>query len=299
MSWYYLKTDLENSRSSQGQEGASLEACCSGGEPCAPLRSKTIHAEFYCNGKLMDSYLDSLSGTMREPLAGNPGEEKSMSLAGDSPVKISVAPGKAKESREKNQDCGKNLPVSLARYNQDSRSWKTHQCLLLGGLEPFSGIFPKWGTMLDGELWGRTMPGHLISAIGYGLLLPTPVSTDATAGASGSIGLARHVKLYPTPKAQLSRASGERHGNGGQSLDVVVGGRLNPPWVEWLMGWPIGWTDLKLLGMDKFQLVRPWHGQYYLAKTMIDWFATHGIVLETTKEGGFQDEPERKEQDMV
>ena len=22
-------------------------------------------------------------------------------------------------------------------------------------------------------------------------------------------------------------------------------GQLNPPWVEWLMGWPIGWTDLK------------------------------------------------------
>ena len=30
-------------------------------------------------------------------------------------------------------------------------------------------------------------------------------------------------------------------------------GQLNPPWVEWLMGWPIGWTDLKPLAMDKFQ----------------------------------------------
>ena len=24
----------------------------------------------------------------------------------------------------------------------------------------------------------------------------------------------------------------------------VVGGALNPPWVEWLMGFPLGWTDL-------------------------------------------------------
>jgi hypothetical protein len=23
------------------------------------------------------------------------------------------------------------------------------------------------------------------------------------------------------------------------------GGQLNPEWVEWLMGWPIGWTELK------------------------------------------------------
>lgn len=29
-------------------------------------------------------------------------------------------------------------------------------------------------------------------------------------------------------------------------------GHLNPEWVEWLMGRPIGWTDLKPLAMDKF-----------------------------------------------
>ena len=27
-------------------------------------------------------------------------------------------------------------------------------------------------------------------------------------------------------------------------------GNLNPDWVEWLMGWPVGWTDLKPLSMD-------------------------------------------------
>ena len=39
-------------------------------------------------------------------------------------------------------------------------------------------------------------------------------------------------------------------------LDWLVeqnGGRLNPTWVEWLMGWPLEWTDLKPLEMDKFQ----------------------------------------------
>ena len=28
-------------------------------------------------------------------------------------------------------------------------------------------------------------------------------------------------------------------------------GALNPPWVEWLMGWPLGWTDLKPSETDK------------------------------------------------
>jgi len=33
------------------------------------------------------------------------------------------------------------------------------------------------------------------------------------------------------------------------------GGKLNPMWVEWLMGWPQGWTDLKQLATDKSHFV--------------------------------------------
>jgi hypothetical protein len=33
---------------------------------------------------------------------------------------------------------------------------------------------------------------------------------------------------------------------------IPAGGRLNPTWVEWLMGWPIGWTDLEPLAMDRY-----------------------------------------------
>jgi hypothetical protein len=28
------------------------------------------------------------------------------------------------------------------------------------------------------------------------------------------------------------------------SLQTQVGGQLNPSWVEWLMNYPIGWTEL-------------------------------------------------------
>jgi hypothetical protein len=42
-----------------------------------------------------------------------------------------------------------------------------------------------------------------------------------------------------------------------------VGGKLNPTWVEWLMGWPLGWTDLKPLEMDKFQKWLEQHGRNY------------------------------------
>ena len=83
MSWHYLRE----------LGGESLEDICSGGEQCVQLKSKITHAVFYCNGKLMDSYLDSLSGTMLEPLTENLGKEKSMLSAVDSHARTSVLRG--------------------------------------------------------------------------------------------------------------------------------------------------------------------------------------------------------------
>ena len=44
------------------------------------------------------------------------------------------------------------------------------------------------------------------------------------------------------------------------TLENPTGGQLNPNWVEWLMGWPIGWTDLKPLETDRFQSWLQQHG---------------------------------------
>lgn len=84
-------------------------------------------------------------------------------------------------------------------------------------------------------------------------LFPTPAARDSKGansmehllrdGRNHTDQLANAVKLFPTPKAQNSRGHGEKHGDGGESLDVAVGGQLNPDWVEWLMGFPFGWTD--------------------------------------------------------
>lgn len=67
--------------------------------------------------------------------------------------------------------------------------------------------------------------------------------------------------LYPTPKAQNVN-SPSNHGEGGPDLQTVIGGSLNPPWVEWLMGWPIGWTDLEPLATGKFRQWQHSHGLY-------------------------------------
>lgn len=54
-------------------------------------------------------------------------------------------------------------------------------------------------------------------------------------------------------------------GDGGEDVaysEVSSGGRLNPEWVEWLMGWPIGHTALKPLETDRYQEWLRWHGKF-------------------------------------
>jgi hypothetical protein len=91
---------------------------------------------------------------------------------------------------------------------------------------------------------------------------PTPKATDGSKGGRTEEGarkeLARGknvdlgvaVKLVPTPTARdwksgKGKTQSERGRTAGPSLAEVSGGQLNPMWVEWLMGFPLGWTDLE------------------------------------------------------
>ncbi len=106
---------------------------------------------------------------------------------------------------------------------------------------------------------------------------PTPVHSEARQGLQirreGKKGtqtsLSTAVLTWPTP-----RTKGMCGGSGSWDLlnkNTTIeearlmgagnGGQLNPTWVEWLMGWPLGWTDLKPLAMDKCLYVRLQHGE--------------------------------------
>ena len=73
----------------------------------------------------------------------------------------------------------------------------------------------------------------------------------------------RRKNLYPMPmSAPVSEASHRQvSGRFREKMDKITGGGpLNPMWVEWLMGWPLGWTDLELLETAKFQQWLQLHG---------------------------------------
>jgi hypothetical protein len=82
------------------------------------------------------------------------------------------------------------------------------------------------------------MPERLTSATGSGSLLPTLTKNDASNNAG---------------PGQYRRNS--------LPLNAVAGGPLNPAWAEWLMGWPIGWTDCGPLAMGRFRQWRRSHGK--------------------------------------
>lgn len=86
---------------------------------------------------------------------------------------------------------------------------------------------------------------NLAEQVGYMEMFPTPTvcgnyNKKGTSKTSGN-GLATVVKMFPTPLA-----SERKHGKGKQHglSDELGTGKLNPTWVEWLMGFPTDWTDL-------------------------------------------------------
>ena len=55
------------------------------------------------------------------------------------------------------------------------------------------------------------------------------------------------AQMWSTPKEQDSRHAAWDRGksNLGEEVAQIHGGQLNPTWVEWLMGFPLGWTALE------------------------------------------------------
>ena len=67
-----------------------------------------------------------------------------------------------------------------------------------------------------------------------------------------------HPSMWPTPNANDNRDRGhlgtpsiQKRRKKGKQLDLSMvvskeSGALNPTWVEWLMGYPLGWTDSRV-----------------------------------------------------
>jgi len=259
MSWLFSQVLVEE----------YLEANSLDGEQSA-LSSGKPTPQAYCSpDKMTEVSRLSRYGMTFAPLTENLGEELLMSYLEDFHAKTSQQQEKVQELTESEAECGEKWRASFVKYDQDSSSWRTHQCSLLGDLDEFLETWPQWGLMRDGECWEQRTLERLTRGTESGLL-PTPnafpcgPSKDYNPKAKSQSGrnLQSFVAKFPSPVSSDTSHRKNKYAQGGTALSTKIGGQLNPTWVEWLMGWPLGWTDLKPLEMDKSHCVQPQHGEY-------------------------------------
>ena len=258
---------------------------CSAGEQSVPSKSRNIRATSSCNGSETESSNHSPSGTTCARLTASRGAERSTSSAEVSPVRTLALPEKDSAlSEEREAVCGESMPGSFARYDRATASWRTHQCSLFGGLESFSGTWPREGMMRHGRCYQLAIVAPRMNGreCGSSQKIPTPRSNDAidvtinpkillaSSYDSQRNGLTAFVTKWPTPrchdandssmidkkKVLTSKCSSERLGLVAEVYrrTGLDGGKLNPDWVDWLMGFPISWTALKPMETRKFHL---------------------------------------------
>ena len=136
--------------------------------PCVPSRSMTIASKSFPKGKRTVSFRGSRFSMTLEPSMGSHGADTSMLSPAASPAKTSASPERVTALTESEADCGPKWPGSLARYNPGSRSWRTRQCSLLGGLTEFSATFPRWGMVRPMASLEHITREHRINATEYG-----------------------------------------------------------------------------------------------------------------------------------
>jgi hypothetical protein len=213
---------------------------------------------------LEDSHLPALP-QMELPL---------MSSVAASPAKTSALRARARDLRASAAAYGRKSPDFLASYAPATSSWKTSQRCLVEGWTRFSGTWPRSGMMQNGIAYRLLPLAPLTKGTASGLwrtptaedcadrafarnsrgepklsaqvkMLPTPTSRDwkdgsATACANVPVNglLRRAVHQFNTPRT-TPRTARELDG-----VSPLGNGGLNPTWVEALMGFPSGWSDV-------------------------------------------------------
>jgi len=206
------------------------------------------------------------------------------SSAGDFLAKILVSPDSEQVSQVSVQVSGTNSTDSSKKRNRGTSLLKMLQPFALEDWTKSSAASLRSGLMRNGIVYPLVPLAHLTKGTESGSwATPTSFDsvapktaraiikdmTEVRAGRTSPSNLRDQVtwgqtyaevrqKLWPTPSARDHKGGyiGGRIRDGKVSwdtLDVAVqwtdnqsktGGQLNPTWVEWLMGFPAGHTDL-------------------------------------------------------
>jgi hypothetical protein len=275
MSWL-ISQALMNSLCLQEQEVESSEENCLDGEQSVQSNGKPILLAYCAPDKMTDFIRLSRFGMMFKLLTADRGEELLMSYLAGFHAKISQQQEKAQELTESDQECGEKWRGWLAKFDPNSYSWKIAQCSLLEEESESLQTLPRSGITRHGLLWEQPMLEQITKGTESGLSEKWPIP-DANCGQRGTQPNWKPIRKsgqpaqytinqavrdkFPTPTAHNAKenASPSEYNRNEPTLATHAGGKLNPMWVEWLMMFPLGWTDLKPLEMDKSLYALPPH----------------------------------------
>ena len=186
------------------------------------------------------------------------------SYAGDTHVNLSVrlANGEVKKIRV---TYGPGYEKPLATYDPDTQSWRMYEDILLWEEPRSLANLPPSGMTRSGVLFPQPPWEPLTDAIGSSSW-PTPRANTAMAATITpesawdekrfpNLETVVGRRMWPTPTANDAKNPYARVREFSQAVMLgesvlnhdpsTAGGKLNPMWVEWLMGFPLGWTDLE------------------------------------------------------
>jgi len=226
---------------SQALGAACWEENSLDGKPFAQLNVIPTQHKFWHNGKTTDVSNLSRFGLTYRVLTEPRGEELLTWFREASRARTSHAPAKEQDSKANEADCGQKCPELSVKSNHDTPSLRTHQCSLLEDSPQSLPTLTRWGSMRNGVVSERMPLVRHTSAKGSGSSLPTP---------SGCRSGKNHVA------GRLDEWGGSSNRWRGTEI-----GKLHlPPFEEWVMGWPVQWTELTQSAMVRFRQWQQQHG---------------------------------------
>ena len=171
-------------------------------------------------------------------------------FAGASHVNRSPTPGSAK-ARKITAISGLHL---LQLYENSGRVGPLSRMFLASSLWGSTRCFLTWRDWATPQkrLLFRLVPSMPITVETGSGLLPTPCAADAERHGRGTLyelfNQVGRYKLLPTPDTNEWKSgagfSPEGRGHTPQ-LRHLANGQIGPEFIEWMLGFPIGWTDLE------------------------------------------------------
>lgn len=182
--------------------------------------TRTVNESLQSTGPTSDD------GMTCEPSLPLESGESMLSVEG-SHAKTFQTPGGERGLMAKEAGCGLIMRGLFASFDRELLLWKTSQLCLFGGSIEFSASWPRAGMMQNGNAYQRPSLVPLIVATEYSWLPTMRVSM-----AHGA-----------TRKMALHRLSDMRIEDWCFLKSQRDDGIPNPTWIEWLGGFPEGWTD--------------------------------------------------------